>query len=50
MNVDEHPNAALTRRVFDAFRQRNGAVVAAALTPDSVWRVAGTCIWAMSSG
>ncbi|MFN2627469.1 MAG: nuclear transport factor 2 family protein [Gaiellaceae bacterium] len=32
----------MTRRVFDAFRQRNGAVVAAALARDSVWRVGGT--------
>jgi hypothetical protein len=40
--VAEHPNAALTRRVFDAFRERNGAVVAAAIGTDCVWRIVGS--------
>lgn len=37
----EHPNAALARRVFDAFSRRDGRVVAAALDEDVVWRVGG---------
>jgi ketosteroid isomerase-like protein len=36
-----HPNAALARRVFDAFSRRDGRVVAAALDADVVWRVGG---------
>jgi ketosteroid isomerase-like protein len=38
----EHPNAALARRVFDAFGRRDGAAVVAALSDDVVWRVGGT--------
>jgi len=36
----EHPNAALTRRVFAAFG-RDPKVIAAALARDVVWRVPG---------
>jgi ketosteroid isomerase-like protein len=36
----EHPNAALTRRLFDAFG-RDPKVIAAALARDVVWRVPG---------
>ena len=36
----DHPNAALTRRVFDAFG-RDPKVIAAALARDVVWRVPG---------
>jgi ketosteroid isomerase-like protein len=39
----EHPNAALTRRVFDAFG-RDGKVIAAALDREIVWRVPGDTI------
>jgi ketosteroid isomerase-like protein len=38
----EHPNAALARRVFEAFSRRDGRVVAAALDEDVVWRLGGT--------
>jgi len=38
--TEEHPNAALTRRVFAAFG-RDPKVIAAALTRDVVWRVPG---------
>jgi hypothetical protein len=38
--TDEHPNAALTRRVFAAFG-RDPKVIAAALARDVVWRVPG---------
>ena len=37
----EHPNAALAKRVFDAFSRRDGRVVAAALDEDVVWGVGG---------
>lgn len=37
---DEHPNAALIRRLFDAFG-RDPKVIAAALSRDIVWRVPG---------
>jgi ketosteroid isomerase-like protein len=40
---EEHPNAALTRRVFAAFG-RDPKVIAAALTRDVVWRVPGATI------
>jgi len=36
----EHPNAALTRRVFAAFG-KDAKTIAAALHPDVVWRVPG---------
>jgi ketosteroid isomerase-like protein len=39
----EHPNAALTRRVFAAFG-RDAKVIAAALDRDVVWRVPGNTV------
>jgi uncharacterized protein len=39
----EHPNAALIRRLFDAFG-RDAKVIAAALDRDIVWRVPGNTI------
>jgi ketosteroid isomerase-like protein len=39
----EHPNAALTRRLFNAFG-RDPKVIAAALARDVVWRVPGNTI------
>jgi uncharacterized protein len=39
--TDEHPNAALMRRLFDAFGRRDGAAVAAMFDHDVVWRVGG---------
>jgi ketosteroid isomerase-like protein len=39
----EHPNAALTRRVFDAFG-RDPKVIAAAMDRNVVWRVPGNTI------
>lgn len=39
----EHPNAALTRRLFDAFG-RDPKVIAAALARDVVWRVPGNTV------
>jgi ketosteroid isomerase-like protein len=39
----EHPNAALTRRVFDAFG-RDPKVIAAAMDRDIIWRVPGGTI------
>jgi ketosteroid isomerase-like protein len=39
----EHPNAALTRRVFEAFG-RDPKVIAAAMDRDIVWRVPGDTI------
>ena len=39
----EHPNAALTRRVFAAFG-RDPKVIAAALARDVVWRVPGNTV------
>ena len=41
--MSEHPNAALTRRLFDAFG-RDPKVIAAAFTRDVVWRVPGDTI------
>ena len=41
--TDEHPNAALTRRVFEAFG-RDVKVIAAALDRDVVWRVPGNTV------
>jgi ketosteroid isomerase-like protein len=38
--TDEHPNAALTRRVFGAFG-RDAMQISAALCRDIVWRVPG---------
>jgi uncharacterized protein len=40
--AEEHPNAALARRVFEAFSRRDGRVVAAALDEDVVWRLGGS--------
>lgn len=37
----EHPNAALMRRLFDAFGRRDGAAVVAMFDHDVVWRVGG---------
>ena len=39
----EHPNAALTRRVFDAFGH-DAKVLAAAMDRDIVWRVPGDTV------
>jgi len=39
----EHPNAALTRRMFAAFG-RDPKVIAAALARDVVWRVPGNTV------
>ena len=41
--TDEHPNAALTRRVFAAFG-RDAKQISAALDRDIVWRVPGNTI------
>jgi len=41
--TEEHPNAALTRRLFAAFG-RDPKVIAAALARDVVWRVPGDTI------
>ena len=41
--TEEHPNAALTRRVFAAFG-RDPKVIAAALARDVVWRVPGSTV------
>jgi len=41
--TEEHPNAALTRRVFEAFG-RDAKVIAAALDRDVVWRVPGNTV------
>ena len=41
--TDEHPNAALTRRVFAAFG-KDPKVIAAALSRDVVWRVPGNTV------
>ena len=38
--TDEHPNAALTRRVFAAFG-KDAMAISAALSRDIVWRVPG---------
>ena len=39
--TEDHPNAALTRRVFNAFG-KNAMQISAALTRDIVWRVPGS--------
>jgi uncharacterized protein len=41
--LSEHPNAALTRRVFAAFG-RDPKVIGAALARDVVWRVPGNTV------
>jgi ketosteroid isomerase-like protein len=41
--VSEHPNAALTRRLFEAFG-RDAKVISAGLARDIVWRVPGNTI------
>jgi ketosteroid isomerase-like protein len=41
--TNEHPNAALTRRVFEAFG-RDVKVIAAAMDRDVVWRVPGNTV------
>jgi ketosteroid isomerase-like protein len=41
--TEEHPNAALTRRVFAAFG-RDAKVIGAALARDVIWRVPGNTI------
>jgi ketosteroid isomerase-like protein len=41
--TEEHPNAALTRRVFEAFG-KDPKVIAAALARDVVWRVPGNTV------
>src|SRR5262245_58084224 len=40
---DEHPNAALTRRVFAAFG-KDAKVISAAMARDIVWRVPGQTV------
>ncbi len=40
---EEHPNAALTRRVFGAFG-KDAMQISAALTRDIVWRVPGNTV------
>lgn len=35
-------NAALVRRIFDAFATKNGFALREAFAPDAVWRVPGT--------
>lgn len=40
---DDHPNAALIRRLFEAFG-RDPKVIAAALSRDVVWRVPGNTV------
>ena len=40
-SLPEHPNAALLRRLFDAFGRRDGAAVATMFERDVVWRVGG---------
>jgi ketosteroid isomerase-like protein len=40
---EEHPNAALTRRVFAAFG-RDPKVISAAMSRDVVWRVPGNTL------
>jgi ketosteroid isomerase-like protein len=39
--TDEHPNAALMRRLFEAFGRRDGAALAGMFGHDVVWRVGG---------
>lgn len=41
--MEEHPNAALIRRLFDAFG-RDPKVIAAALSRDVTWRVPGNTV------
>ena len=41
--TEDHPNAALTRRVFNAFG-RDAMQISAALTRDIVWRVPGSTV------
>ena len=41
--MSEHPNAALTRRIFGAFG-RDAKVISAGLARDIVWRVPGNTI------
>ena len=41
--TEEHPNAALTRRVFAAFG-KDAMQISAALTRDIVWRVPGNTV------
>jgi ketosteroid isomerase-like protein len=41
--IEEHPNAALTRRVFGAFG-KDAMQISAALTRDIVWRVPGNTV------
>jgi hypothetical protein len=40
--TEEHPNAALARRIFEAFARRDGAAVVTALDDEIVWRVGGS--------
>ncbi len=39
--MDQHPNALLLRRLFEAFGRRDGAAVAAMFDHEVVWRVGG---------
>lgn len=39
--AEEHRNAALMRRLFDAFGRRDGAALAGMFSHDVVWRVGG---------
>lgn len=38
----EHPNAALVRRLFDAFERKDAFVLRELFAEDAVWRVGGT--------
>jgi len=37
----EHPNAALVRRLFDAFERKDAFVLRSLFAEDAVWRVGG---------
>ena len=43
MSADEHPNAALTRRVFEAFG-KDAKAISAAFSREIVWRVPGNTV------
>jgi uncharacterized protein len=40
--VTEHPNAALVRRLYEAFRTRDRATLTALIADDAVWHVPGS--------
>ena len=39
--AEEHPNAALMRRLFEAFGRRDGAALAGMFGHEVIWRVGG---------